>query len=117
MWGGPFGLPLRPKSPRSLDEPPCRPADTRGTRPEPEKWGLRAMGERPRSLDHETMNDRMEGTCPVCHQGDLISISMSVSGSDLAFTTCHMCEAKWWYRDGEAVPLQNVIGKVLAQKV
>jgi hypothetical protein len=40
-----------------------------------------------------------------------------VSGSDLGFTTCHMCEAKWWYRDGEAVPLQNVIGKVLAQKV
>lgn len=64
-----------------------------------------------------TMDDKMEGTCPVCHQGDLISISMSVSGSDLGFTTCHMCEAKWWHRDGEAVPLQNVIGKVLAQKV
>jgi len=64
-----------------------------------------------------TMDDKMEDTCPVCHQGDLISISMSVSGSDLGFTTCHMCEAKWWHRDGEAVPLQNVIGKVLAQKV
>lgn len=59
----------------------------------------------------------MNGTCPECRQGDLISISMNVSGSDLAFTTCHMCEAKWWYRDGEAVPLQSVIGGVIAQRV
>jgi hypothetical protein len=41
---------------------------------------------------------------------------MNVSGSDLSFTTCHMCEAKWWYRDGEAVRLQSVIGKVLTQR-
>ena len=32
---------------------------------------------------------------------------------ELAFTTCHLCEAKWWYRDGEAVPLQSVIGLVV----
>jgi formate dehydrogenase maturation protein FdhE len=56
------------------------------------------------------------GTCPVCNQGDLISISMNVGGSGLSFTTCHMCEAKWWYRDGEAVPLQSVIGNVLSQR-
>jgi hypothetical protein len=24
-----------------------------------------------------------------------------------------MCEAKWWYRDGESVPLRSVIGSVL----
>lgn len=54
-----------------------------------------------------------EGTCPLCQTGDLITISMIVSGSDLSFTTCHMCEAKWWYRDGEAVPLQSVIGLVV----
>jgi DNA polymerase III alpha subunit (gram-positive type) len=62
------------------------------------------------------MEGQIQGTCPVCQQGDLITISMTVSGSDLAFTTCHMCEAKWWYRDGEAVPLQSVIGSVLARK-
>ena len=62
------------------------------------------------------MNSHLKGTCPVCQQGDLISISMSVSGSDLGFTTCHLCEAKWWYRDGETVPLQNLIGSVLSQK-
>ena len=59
------------------------------------------------------MEGKPEGTCPVCHQGDLISISMNVGGNDLSFTTCHMCEAKRWYRDGESVPLRSVIGSVL----
>jgi DNA polymerase III alpha subunit (gram-positive type) len=54
-----------------------------------------------------------EGTCPNCRSGDLITITMAVSGRDLAFTTCHMCEAKWWQRDGEEVPLQSVIGLVV----
>ncbi len=58
------------------------------------------------------MVDKTEGTCPVCEQGDLISITMSVGGRQLAFTTCHLCEAKWWYRDGQAVPLKSVIGTV-----
>jgi hypothetical protein len=62
------------------------------------------------------MLDKLEGTCPVCNQGDVITITMSVSGSELSFTTCHMCEAKWWYRDGEAVPLDSVIGGVISQR-
>jgi DNA polymerase III alpha subunit (gram-positive type) len=62
------------------------------------------------------MDGNLRGSCPVCNQGDLIGITMTVSGSDLSFTTCHMCEAKWWYRDGEAVPLQSVIGNVLSQR-
>jgi DNA polymerase III alpha subunit (gram-positive type) len=62
------------------------------------------------------MNPKGSGTCPACHQGDLITISMAVSENDLSFTTCHMCEAKWWYRDGESVPLQSVIGSVLQQQ-
>ena len=62
------------------------------------------------------MDGKLTGTCPNCHQGDLISISMNVSGNDLAFTTCHLCEAKWWYRDGENVPLRAVIGNVLQQR-
>jgi DNA polymerase III alpha subunit (gram-positive type) len=62
------------------------------------------------------MDRNLHGSCPECNQGDLISITMNVSGSDLSFTTCHMCEAKWWYRDGEAVPLQSVIGNVLSQR-
>jgi hypothetical protein len=69
-----------------------------------------------RSADDSRMNGQREGTCPVCHQGELISITMSVSGSDLSFTTCHMCEAKWWYRDGESVPLRSVVDGVLSRK-
>lgn len=117
MCGGPFGPPFG-RSPHRLGDErtvgrwtPDRPVRNPGN----EARVLWANG-----LGHPTMgtmDDKMEGTCPVCHQGDLIGISMSVSGSDLGFTTCHMCEAKWWHRDGEAVPLQNVIGKVLAQKV
>ena len=57
--------------------------------------------------------DKLEGTCPICNQGDVITITMSVSGSDLSFTTCHLCEAKWWYRNGEPVPLRSVIGGVI----
>jgi uncharacterized protein (DUF983 family) len=53
------------------------------------------------------------GSCPNCRQGDLITISMAVSERDLTFTTCHMCEAKWWFRDGEMVPLSSVIDVVV----
>jgi len=67
-------------------------------------------------VDDTYMNEQLEGTCPVCNQGELISITMSVSGSALSFTTCHMCEAKWWYRDGEAVPLRSVVDGVLSRK-
>jgi formate dehydrogenase maturation protein FdhE len=70
------------------------------------------MVERRAFAHHTDMGDKTEGTCPVCEQGDLISITMSVGGRQLAFTTCHLCEAKWWYRDGRAVPLQSVIGTV-----
>jgi len=73
------------------------------------------MAERPRPAHTTVMDGKLEGTCPVCQQGDLISITMTVSGSDLAFTTCHLCEAKWWYRDGQAIRLQSVIGSVLSK--
>jgi DNA polymerase III alpha subunit (gram-positive type) len=56
---------------------------------------------------------QIEATCPNCASGDLITITMNVGGRDVAFTTCHLCEAKWWYSDGEQVPLQSVIGLVV----
>lgn len=52
------------------------------------------------------------GTCPSCRSGDLISIAMTVADRDVGFTTCHLCEAKWWVRDGKQVPLESVIGLV-----
>ncbi len=74
------------------------------------------MGAAGPSAEDTGMDSHLEGSCPVCTQGELISITMAVSDSDLSFTTCHMCEAKWWYRDGEAVPLQSVIGDVIGQR-
>jgi hypothetical protein len=61
------------------------------------------------------MTTSTNGSCPNCHQGDLITISMNVSGRDLSFTTCHFCEAKWWHHEGNEVPLRSVISQV-AQK-
>jgi hypothetical protein len=72
------------------------------------------MVERPRATEDYGMDrTHQDSTCPACKQGELISIEMLVSERDLTFTTCHLCEAKWWYRDGEEVPLQSVIGTVV----
>jgi DNA polymerase III alpha subunit (gram-positive type) len=51
-------------------------------------------------------------TCPSCRASELITIAMIVGGAELAFSTCHQCEARWWFRDGENVPLSSVIGLV-----
>jgi DNA polymerase III alpha subunit (gram-positive type) len=66
----------------------------------------------PLSSENRAMADSTP-TCPNCKAGDLIKISMTVGGRDLAFATCHHCEAKWWFRDGEEVPLDSVIGLVV----
>jgi uncharacterized protein (DUF983 family) len=66
----------------------------------------------PSMTDPILVMSESRGSCPNCRSGDLITITMSVSARDLAFTTCHMCEAKWWRRDGEDVPLRSVISQV-----
>ena len=50
--------------------------------------------------------------CPACRDAELITIGMVVAGTELAFSTCHQCEAKWWFKDGEQVELSSVIGLV-----
>jgi uncharacterized protein (DUF983 family) len=62
--------------------------------------------------DTSPMRDT-SGTCPTCRQGDLIAISMTVGERDLSFSTCHLCEAKWWFQDGEQVPLTSVLDLVV----
>jgi DNA polymerase III alpha subunit (gram-positive type) len=54
--------------------------------------------------------------CPACRTGDVISITMSVGGTELQFSTCHECEAKWWAKDGNPVPLDSVLGTVGASR-
>jgi uncharacterized protein (DUF983 family) len=67
---------------------------------------------RRRSAETSSMR-QTTGTCPTCRQGDLIAISMTVGDRDLSFSTCHLCEAKWWFQDGEQVPLTSVIDLVV----
>jgi formate dehydrogenase maturation protein FdhE len=50
--------------------------------------------------------------CPACSDGDLITISMVADDKDLAFTTCHLCDSKWWYQNGELVPLASIVDLV-----
>ncbi len=65
------------------------------------------------AADTTCMSETSDGTCPNCLQGDVITISIAVSERDLTFSTCHLCEAKWWYREGELVPLSSVIDLVV----
>ena len=55
---------------------------------------------------------RNHPSCPSCRTSELITIAMAVGGAELAFSTCHECEAKWWFKDGEPVQLASVIGLV-----
>ena len=70
------------------------------------------MASTTRGAETPSMSDS-SGTCPTCRQGDLIAISMTVGDRDLRFTTCHLCEAKWWFQEGELVPLTSVIDLVV----
>jgi DNA polymerase III alpha subunit (gram-positive type) len=71
------------------------------------------MAAEPSTVDDDNlMSHSPNFSCPACHAGDLITISMATGDNDLSFTTCHMCEAKWWFKDGELVPLASVIGVV-----
>jgi DNA polymerase III alpha subunit (gram-positive type) len=75
-------------------------------------WVLRAMVGAGTMTEYVRVMSHFP-SCPNCDSEDLITITMTVSGRDLAFTTCHVCETKWWHRDGENVPLQSVIGMVV----
>ena len=58
---------------------------------------------------------RRETTCPACKTGELLSVTMTVNDRDVSFTTCHWCEAKWWYQNGELVPLASVLDLVASE--
>jgi DNA polymerase III alpha subunit (gram-positive type) len=58
------------------------------------------------------MANEQHPNCPACRTAELITISMTVAGTSLAFSTCHQCEVKWWFKDGRPVELSSVIGLV-----
>lgn len=62
--------------------------------------------------EYLSVMERQTATCPACQSGELLSVTMSVNDRDVSFTTCHSCEAKWWYQEGELVPLASVLDLV-----
>ena len=52
-------------------------------------------------------------TCTMCGQSSVIQIEMTLpDGSDVVFNSCHVCEARWWDREGEPVPVDGIIDLV-----
>lgn len=51
--------------------------------------------------------------CASCGQSSVIEIEMTLpDGTEVAFCSCHVCEAKWWNRDGEAIAVGGIIDLV-----
>ena len=48
--------------------------------------------------------------CPECGASDFIEIDLTLPDqSDVTFCSCHRCENRWWNRDGEPMPLDDVL--------
>ncbi len=52
-------------------------------------------------------------TCTSCGQASVIQIDMALpDGTAVVFNSCHVCENKWWDRDGEPVEVDGIIDLV-----
>lgn len=48
--------------------------------------------------------------CPKCGVQDVIEIEHRLpDGTEVHFYSCHKCEEKWWDKDGEHLPLAEVL--------
>jgi formate dehydrogenase maturation protein FdhE len=47
--------------------------------------------------------------CPACGSEDLVSIEMTMDGAAVQFRACHLCEHRWWEKDGSSVELGSVV--------
>jgi hypothetical protein len=51
--------------------------------------------------------------CTSCGQQSVITIDMTLpDGSQVIFNSCHVCEAKWWDKEGEPIPVDGIIDLV-----
>ncbi len=51
--------------------------------------------------------------CTECGQTSVIQIEMKLpDGTEVMFCSCHVCEAKWWDKEGEAVSVDGIIDLV-----
>ncbi len=52
-------------------------------------------------------------TCTSCGESSVIQIEMTLpDASEVVFYSCHVCEARWWDKEGEAVPVDGIINLV-----
>lgn len=48
-----------------------------------------------------------------CGQNSVIEIEMKLpDGTEVVFCSCHVCEARWWDKEGETVDLDGIIDLV-----
>ncbi len=51
--------------------------------------------------------------CGSCGQSSVIEIEMKLpDGTEVVFCSCHVCEARWWDKDGDAVAVDGIIDLV-----
>jgi hypothetical protein len=51
--------------------------------------------------------------CTSCGQTSVIQIEMKLpDGTQVMFCSCHVCEAKWWDKEGEEVSVDGIIDLV-----
>lgn len=62
------------------------------------------MGVRLPTPHHEAMS-----ACRECGSDDTVAIEMTVGDTSVTFIACHRCEARSWERDGEVVPLTDLL--------
>jgi DNA-directed RNA polymerase subunit M/transcription elongation factor TFIIS len=60
------------------------------------------------------MRQAEEGlSCTSCGESSVIQIEMKLpDGSEVVFYSCHVCEARWWDKEGESVPVDGIIDLV-----
>ena len=51
--------------------------------------------------------------CTSCGETSVIEIEMTLpDGTEVVFCSCHVCEAKWWNREGETIAVDGIIDLV-----
>ena len=51
--------------------------------------------------------------CTACGSDSVIQIDMTLpDGTEVVFNSCHVCEAKWWDKEGESIEVDGIIDLV-----
>ncbi len=49
-------------------------------------------------------------SCTSCGQNSVIEIAMTLpDDTEVVFCSCHVCEARWWDKEGERIDVDGII--------